>query len=70
MVFNAEKYKDQMCLKQLRNMRTDESGSFCVKEQEFLLAKTVIGDFEANGVLGLAPGDNPNSIINSLFQAS
>jgi len=52
-----------MCLKQARNDRTDDTGSFCVGEMEFLVAESLIGDFEANGVLGLAPTGGKMSII-------
>lgn len=55
-----------MCLKQNRNSRTDETGEFCVNDMEFLLAHSVMGGFEANGVVGLAPSGGDNSIIEQL----
>lgn len=33
---------------------------------EFLLAETVIGDFEANGVLGLAPSGSVTNYVQAL----
>jgi hypothetical protein len=52
-----------MCLKQHRNQRTEETGMYCLKDQQFLLATSVIGEFEANGVVGLAPSCGDESIV-------
>lgn len=61
--FNCEVYTDQMCLKQMRNMRTETTGTFCLKQHPMLVAYSIVGEFEANGVVGLAPGDGDNSVI-------
>lgn len=37
-----------------------------MKDQEFLLADSIIGDFDANGVVGLAPTGSSLSLIKSL----
>jgi len=67
--FSGFQYKDQMCLKQMRNIRTDNTGSYCLKEHKFLLANRVFGEFEANGVVGLAPSGGDNSIIEQLYNS-
>ena len=65
-LFNGQKYKEKVCLKQARNERTDDTGTYCVNDFPFVAADTVIGDFEANGVLGLAPSNSKDSIIYQL----
>ena len=57
-LFQGTKFKDNMCLYQTREHRTDQTGFLCVRQMPFLLAKDIIGEFTANGVLGLAPGEN------------
>ena len=64
--FLGERWTDQMCLKQQRDNRTLASGSYCVKNQEFLLASSVIGGFNANGVIGLAPTGSSLSYIENM----
>ena len=53
--FIGQKYRDDMCLYQVRNDRTWDTGKMCVRQKEFLAAEEVVGDFGANGVVGLAP---------------
>ena len=65
-IFSGEKYYDKMCLSQKQNDRTDLSGHFCVLAQEFILAKSMVGGIDANGVLGLAPSLSNNSYVGSL----
>lgn len=64
--FTGQKYKDQMCLRQTRNDRTQFSGGYCLPSMEFLMANSVIGDFEANGVLGLAPSGPITNYVQAL----
>ena len=41
----------------------------CVDSFKFIAADEIIGDFEANGILGLAPGENSElSYIEALYQ--
>jgi hypothetical protein len=36
---------------------------------KFIAAEEIIGDFEANGVLGLAPGEHPEqSYVETLYR--
>jgi hypothetical protein len=42
-------------------------GQFCVKDYDFVAAKSVVGDFYANGVLGFAPTDDKRSIMKALL---
>lgn len=65
-VFKGQRWYDQMCLKQMRYERTKASGTFCVDSQEFLLATSVDGEFNANGVVGLAPSGSSKSYVQSL----
>ena len=53
--FIGKKYTDQICLSQVTNERTWETGKMCVQNMEFVATEEVIGEFTANGVLGLAP---------------
>lgn len=67
--FIGKELKDQMCLYQIRDNRTMDSGRMCANSLEFIIAEDVIGDFEANGVLGLAPWDDPKqSYIDTLYR--
>lgn len=50
-------YKDNICLAQSRNDRRDDTGRMCVRGMPFLDVTNINGDFNANGVVGLAPGD-------------
>ena len=53
---------------QPRNERSWEKGTMCVRGLHFLMAEEVIGEFEATGVVGLAPSKNKdNSIIELLY---
>jgi hypothetical protein len=56
--FQGTVYKDNMCLYQTREERTDDTGVMCVRQMPFLLSESIIGNFEANGVVGLSPGEN------------
>ena len=56
-----------MCLYQIRNDRTLQSGRMCVRNMPFVLTTKIIGDFEANGVIGLAPNPKNGAYVNQLF---
>ena len=63
----GQKYIDKMCLIQTSSgKRTDKSGKLCVEELYFIVGKQLFGDLDAAGVVGLAPTDEPSSIINQL----
>ena len=53
--FIGQKYRDDICLYQVRNDRSWDTGKMCVHQMQFLAAEEVIGDFAASGVIGLAP---------------
>lgn len=65
-----------MCLKESRNKyknqdaeffdKADDVGNFCVNDFKIVAASSVLGDFQANGVLGFAPTDDDRSIIKQL----
>ena len=58
-----------MCLYQVRNERTWDTGKMCVRSMEFIAAEEVIGEFYANGVIGLAPTKNTKiNIIEQLYR--
>lgn len=63
-------YKDNLCLYQIRNDRYFNTGKMCSAEQEFVAISNIIGggDFEANGVLGLAPVAGTMSFVNNLHE--
>ena len=65
--FTGNEYRDKMCLYQTRNDRTDASGRMCVRGQKFLAVNDIEGDFEANGIIGLAPVNDDRNYIRSLF---
>jgi hypothetical protein len=65
--FTGNEYRDKMCLYQTRNDRTDVSGRMCVRGQKFLAVNEIDGDFEANGIIGLAPVNDDRNYIRSLF---
>ena len=56
-----------MCQYQTRNDRTDSSGRMCVRWQKFMAVDDIEGDFEANGIFGLAPVHDDRSYIRNLF---
>lgn len=56
-----------MCLYQISNNRNDNTGNMCVKDMPFISTQSIIGDFEANGIIGLAPNNHERSYINKLF---
>lgn len=56
-----------MCLYQTREDRTDDTGGLCVRQMTFVLADSIIGTFEANGIFGLAPGSNEQSYIDQMY---
>ena len=60
-------YTDNMCLYQTRNARTQSTGRMCVRNMPFISANKVIGDFEANGIIGLAPNTQNDAYVNQLF---
>lgn len=39
----------------------------CVRNMPFISVTKIIGDFEANGVIGLAPNSNNDAYVNQLF---
>jgi hypothetical protein len=53
--FIGKKYTDDMCLYQVKNNRTWDTGKMCVRQMEFIATEEIIGEFAANGVIGLAP---------------
>jgi hypothetical protein len=65
--FQGQKYTDNMCLVQTRNERTDNSGTLCVRNMPFVSVSGIIGDFNANGIVGLAPHMHERSFINQLY---
>jgi hypothetical protein len=66
-ILSGKAYKDNMCLYQTRNDRTDSSGRMCVRGQKFMAVDDIEGDFEANGIFGLAPVHDDRSYIRNLF---
>jgi hypothetical protein len=52
-----------MCLIQTLNDRTDDTGRICVSNMPFFVPETTLGEFEAEGVLGLAPSLDGRSYI-------
>lgn len=61
-------YKDNMCLIQTRHEKTDSSGSLCVRGMPFVAVDNIIGDFDFNGIVGLAPGKSENSYVHNLYE--
>ena len=57
-----------MCLYQTSNDRTDSSGIMCVSDMQFISVENIIGDFNSNGIIGLAPNNHERSYINQLFK--
>jgi len=55
--FEGVQVKDQFCLKK---------DNYCLKDFKFIAAKTMIGSFSANGVLGLAPTADARSFMKAL----
>jgi len=53
-----------MCLVQNRNDRRDDTGRLCVRNMPFVSVSGIIGDFEANGIIGLAPHMHERSYVN------
>ena len=62
--FQGQKYTDNMCLVQTRNDRTDNTGKLCVRNMPFVSVSGIIGDFNANGIIGLAPHMFERSFVN------
>lgn len=56
-----------MCLYQTRNERTLSSGRMCVRNMPFVSVSKIIGEFEYNGVIGLAPNPKNGAYVNQLF---
>jgi hypothetical protein len=40
----------------------------CVRNMPFTCVDSLIGSFEANGIIGLAPNSHELSYVNSLFE--
>ena len=66
--FEGNVVKDQMCLIKYKNYHKQEDdqfdfedmkgttpGKFCVRDLPFVSTSVIVGEFNANGVLGLAP---------------
>lgn len=66
MHFSGNKFREYMCLQQIKTNRKYSTGRFCVSDFEFILATSIIGKVEANGVLGLGPNGGENSFVQSL----
>ena len=64
--FSGQKYQDSMCFIQSREARSMETGKYCVENFDFIASKEVIGNFEANGIIGLAPVNDGRSIVRAL----
>lgn len=65
----ADRWSDKMCLIQSRNDRSDDTGKLCVnKSFEFGVVNTVVGEFAANGIVGLAPSRSSQSFVNALWE--
>ena len=44
-------------------------GRMCVNSLNFIVAEEIIGEFDANGVLGLAPSEDPKqSYVDTLYR--
>jgi len=63
-VFEGIKYKDKMCLYQVRNNRADDTGRLCVRNMPFVSVTRIIGNFNPNGIIGLAPNMHERSYVN------
>ena len=48
--------------------RTDSTGRLCVRSMPFVLIDNIIGEFEANGIIGLAPHMHEKSYVGQLFE--
>jgi hypothetical protein len=60
-------YTDKFCLYQVgREEKTDASGKLCAKDLEFIVADSITGDLNAEGVLGLAPNNDNRSFMKKL----
>ena len=57
--FIGKELKDQMCLYQTMNDRSMDYGRMCVNSLNFIAAESIVGEFSASAVLGLAPSDDP-----------
>lgn len=44
-----------------------DTGKLCVSKLDILAVNTIVGKFNSNGVLGLAPGGYAVSVIQRLF---
>jgi hypothetical protein len=62
--FEGIVYTDNMCLYQTRNTRTLTSGRMCVRNMPFVSVSKIIGEFEYNGVIGLAPNPKNGAYVN------
>jgi len=60
---NGEKYTDKLCLIQNTNKRTDKSGRLCVFKMNLIVGKTLYGELDSSGIVGLAPGHGKTSIV-------
>ena len=64
--FEGIEYTDNMCLYQPKNDRSDSTGRMCVRNQPFVAVTQLIGEFSANGVIGLAPNSHEKSYVYQL----
>lgn len=55
-----------MCLQQASSQRDYTSGTMCVTAFTFVLATQIVGQFECNGIIGLAPTGGANNFITQL----
>ncbi len=52
---------------QVSNNRNNATGRLCVDDMKFVSVNKLLGNFEANGIVGLAPNSHERSYINKLF---
>ena len=66
-IFNGDLWKEYMCLMQAKHKeRKFSTGKYCVADFQFLLATTINGKLNANGVLGFGPGGGNRSFVRAL----
>lgn len=66
-IFSGTVYKDNICVLQTTNKKTDKSGKLCVRQMPFLAVDEITGEFGANGILGLGPSNDKRSYVNQLY---
>jgi len=65
---NGKYWRDNMCLIQNRQERTNQSGRLCVRSMPFLSITWIDGPFMASGLVGLAPGGGEYSYVEQLHE--